>query len=88
MSRRRKIGRPLLVVAAGTAALAYACGTSEISGNLIAINPEAGPDMGVSETSGNLLPADVQAPDTSVPDAGDGGDATTDAPKDAPGDGG
>ncbi len=85
MSRRRKIGRPLLVVVAGTAALAYACGTSEVSGNLIAFEPDAGRDMGVSETSGNLLPADVNQPDTSKQDAGD---AATDAPKDAPGDGG
>lgn len=53
MHYRRKIGRPLLVVAATSAAVLYSC-SSEMAGNLAAPPDDAGADASRSEVSGNL----------------------------------
>ena len=75
MPRRRVVGRPLLVVTAGVAAVAYACG-SEVSGNLAAPFDagDAGMDMNAAEVSGNLGAVDAPAPTDASADAEDGGE--------------
>lgn len=84
MGKRRKIGRPLLVVTAvsGAAIALVQCGSSTTSGNLRAIDDASVLDMQVSETSGNLT-----APDVGTMDGGSDAESDAmeagDAPKDA-----